>query len=146
MLYPLSYGGVHATNDAVGFIPPILSSPSSVSDHRLPQGEAVDLAETTSRLSDQRPCCDGTEPIRLPGPVRPTRLAAVVASPACRRYRTTPSPFRRAFTLAGGAGPRPRADRQVCSLLRLLSPFLAKRCPRLLFRGAHLYVAVGKFL
>jgi hypothetical protein len=73
---------------------------------------------------------------------RPTRLAAVVASPACARCRSAPSPSRRAFTLAG---PVRRGDRSALCCGCRRAPSRATR-PCFRFRRDHLCVAVGRFL
>ena len=80
-------------------------------------------------------CCTSSPVTAATGPnrirasatrARPTRLAAVVASPACGRCRPAPSPSQRAFTLAPS-----RSSKQVFSLLRLLSRALTRHVPPL---------------
>jgi hypothetical protein len=94
--------------------------------------------------------CDGTEPAT--SPARSARTGVVVTSPAhppCCRGRLACVPPLPTGTLAvrGELSPLPPEHRrQVCSLLRLSSRSLAESCPCLLFRRAHMYVAVGKFL
>ena len=145
VLYPLSYGGLHATNDAVGFILPILSSPSSVSSRPSPRRAAADLAVAAGRLSADATAATGPNRPGCPGLSGPPAL--LPWSPHLRAAVAGRHP-----RLPGELSPLPRAKgrtprrRQVCSLLRLLSSGLADRCPRLLFRGAHMYMAVGKFL
>lgn len=110
----------------------------------VPKG-AADLAETTGSRSPGACGCDGTRgnPVsrirRAHPPCCRGCLACVPSSP-----RSTLA-FPASFHPCRKQGPKP-CRRQVCSLLRLLSPDLAIRRPRLRFRGAHLYVAVGKFL
>lgn len=74
MLYPLSYGGLHATNDAVGFILPILSSPSSVSGLPTPLGKPADLAVAAERRNADATAATGPNRFGLPKPFGPPAL------------------------------------------------------------------------
>ena len=74
VLYPLSYGGLHATNDAVGFIPPILSSPSSVSSHRLPQGRPPTWPELPVARATSAPAATGPNRSSCPNLLGPPAL------------------------------------------------------------------------
>lgn len=74
VLYPLSYGGLHATNDAVGFILPILSSPSSVSSRPSLRRAAADLAVAAGRLSADATAATGPNRPGCPGLSGPPAL------------------------------------------------------------------------